>query len=155
MVYCKHCDKFCFLCGQFTSQKSKRNKSEKFQLLFRSYYDMEWIDEEYVPQIGCSACYKSLSEWFEKRKDKPKYKVSMLWLNPGEHNAQNCYFCLNFLPGTNTTKKGAVKYIATEHAILPIDHSDSSPPLNVSAEPIPEFDQDDAIDIVKYILQQI
>lgn len=48
MVYCANRDKFCYICGQFTVSRNKRNCSETFVVLIRSYFEMEWIDEEYT-----------------------------------------------------------------------------------------------------------
>lgn len=148
MFHCVHKDTFCFICGHFTSQKNKRSKSEKFQLFYRSYYESEWVDEEYAPKIGCSFCFKNLGEWYGKKIEKPKYKVPMFWFNPGEHNAQNCYFCLNFVLGTNTPKKGSLQYVPTQYAVLPIEHNENSPALNVIENPIAQFDPaDDAMEV--------
>lgn len=147
MVFCINKEHFCFICGHFTPQKNKRAKSEKFKLFFRSYYESEWIDEEYAPQSGCSWCFKSLGDWYGEKTVKPKYKVPMFWFNPGEHDQQNCYFCLNYVSGTNTRKKSVLQYVSTQFAMLPILHSEDSPPLNVMENPQQFNPDDDAMDI--------
>lgn len=142
MSFCDKQQYFCFMCGLYTAKKNKRSKSEKFKLLFRSYYEIEWIDEDYVPQFGCSKCYTSLCRWSENKSDqanelafKPKYKEPMTWMNPGEHDANECYFCVNLVNGINSSKKDKIQYIATTNTLLPVEHNKISPPLNAFENP--------------------
>lgn len=50
--------------------------------------------------------------------------------------------------GTNTPKKGALQYVPTQYAVLPIEHNETSPALNVIENPTEQLDPaDDAMDV--------
>lgn len=53
----------------------------------------------------------------------------MTWINPGNHNEEECYFCVNYVSGTNSPKKGAIQYVATINNVFPVPHQKQSPPL--------------------------
>lgn len=141
MVFCNKSNQFCFICGQYTTERLLRLKSEKFVAWYEKYYKSEWGSEEYVPQIGCSSCYSSLSRWKGRKHPKPKYKIPMTWFNPGEHKEDNCYFCINFYPGIKRTL--ARQYLGTDNAILPVQHNNDSPPLTGPSEGEQTSSQDD------------
>lgn len=91
---------------------------------------MEWINEEYAPNIGCSTCYKALYDWSKDKNKRPKYKLPMMWINPGAHNEENCYFCVNKKKGINVAKRKALDYVATDYVALPVIHRADSPVVN-------------------------
>lgn len=68
----------------------------------------------------------------------------MTWVNPGGHNAEECYFCINFVSVTNSPKKGAVKYVATISRVLPVKHHKQSPPLCLAGAQQADTVQQDA-----------
>lgn len=128
---------FCFLCGKLHCGNIKP-KEGVFKDLFQAYYkNTEWIDDDYVPDVGCSKCYMSLKKWKSQEADKepkfkPKYKEPMTWFNPGGHNPEECY--LNFVPGISVPKQASVQYVATINTVLPVEHNKQSPPLALPAE---------------------
>lgn len=140
MDFCSKMNNFCFVCGKFTVDRNSRTKYGQFQTIYKAYYkDKEWNDDIYVPKIGCSACYKSLQKWSTQKSDKepkikPKYKEPMSWFNPGGHKPEECYFCVNFVSGTNVSKQTSVRYIATINTVLPVEHNKTSPPLQLPQE---------------------
>lgn len=147
MDFCKEKDSFCYICGHFVVKRNKRKRNDKFVELYRNYYEMEWIDELYTPNIGCSACYTSLVRWSENRNKKPKYKHPVMWFNPGEHDESECYFCVNKTTEAINKKK---VYNGTLHAHLPVEHRIDSPPTNVyedvSEQPADAMDIDVDVD---------
>lgn len=152
MVFCSKINNFCFICGKLVCGNS-RAKCGIFQSLCKAYYkDKEWNDDIYVPNVGCSSCYKSLKNWSTQESDKepkinPKYKEPMIWFNPGGHKPEECYFCVNFVPGTNVSKRASVKYIATINTILPVEHNKQSPPLHLPQEQAQQTVDDEPMDI--------
>lgn len=154
-IFCNKRDLFCFICGKFTSLKNKRGRTDLFASLYSAYYEMEWIEENYVPKVGCSACFSSLSRWSKKIREKPKYKVPVTWCNPGQHNEQECYFCVNvFASKLTSIKKDTIEYIGTQHTMLPIAHNTDSPPLNhldemehMSIDMEMDIDMDEELDV--------
>lgn len=153
MEFCKNHTHFCFICGHFAAKKNQKKKNNKIAELYREYYDREWIDDNYVPQSCCSNCHLSLCEWSaqKRKKDgsiiKPKYKEPMTWISPGEHDQNECYFCVNFDQGLTTTKKESKTYKATIITILPVKHGDASPPLKMPVNREQQDVADDAMDV--------
>lgn len=150
--YCKHKDSFCFLCGHFVASRNIKKRSENFVIYIRTYYgeEMEWIDEPYIPTIGCTACYSSMKRCFENNQHKPKYKVPMKWNNPGDHDDGTCYFCTNTKHHLSTKKGRKIEYTPTPYVELPELHTSSSPPLNVIYEQPNEpgdFDMDTGVNV--------
>lgn len=137
MDFCDKKDRFCYICAKFFIERNKRTRSGTFQQLFRSYYEREWINEPYTPNNGCSTCYKALCDWSADKRDKPKYKIPAIWINPGVHNPNDCYFCVNKVWGVTPKKRDAVRYNSTKYTALPIEHSPDSPPLNTPEKSIP------------------
>lgn len=78
----------------------------------------------------------------------------MLWINPGEHEDDDCYFCVNQIRGTKSCDRNKVRYVETPYTHLPVAHSSESPPLNVceqdtqqSADPMDvDFDMSTELD---------
>lgn len=134
MNYCDKRDQFCFLCGKFTADKMAKKKNGAFQGWLDGYYEMFWSNEAHVPQIVCSSCYLSVSRWNDRKHPKPKYKFPIGWLNPGEHNEAECYFCVNTVRGANTAKRSLMEYKSTRNTVLPIEHNMHSPPRHVPGE---------------------
>lgn len=111
MVFCSKIKHFC----EILHDKIKRGKSDKLKLMYEEYYksqDRKWSDDEFIPQSSCSNCLASFNNWFAQNAEtrtlgaaqKPKFKEPMTWFNPGNHDEEQCYFCVNFVKGTNSPK---------------------------------------------------
>lgn len=142
--YCEKRNLFCFICGEFTPSRCIRKRNAKLTYVFCKYYEDQgrvWGDENYVPQICCSACSQSFQKWKNQSinqipKYKPRFKEPMTWMNPGNHDPEECYFCVNFVSGTNSPKKGAMQYVETINTVVPVKHNKQSPPLLVLHEDV-------------------
>lgn len=105
MEYCKYKDSFCYICGHFITKNNVRKRNEKFVVWYRECYsDAEWIDEIYAPSVGCGSCFMALKRCNENEQKQTKYESPMTWNNPGDHNPNTCYFCMNIRAGLNTLK---------------------------------------------------
>lgn len=143
MDFCKGKDDFCNICGHFVVDRNKRKRNDKFSVLYRTYYEMEWINEPYTPNIGSSACYTSLVRWSKDSNKKPKYKHPVMWFNPGNHDENECFFVLTKLLKESIKKN----YEATLYAHLPVLHHIESPPANVYEDNTEQLEHDMDIDV--------
>lgn len=146
---CVHRNSFCFICGHFVAARNIKKRSEKFLIWLRRYYgdEFEWIDEPYVPNVGCTGCYSSMQRCFENSEKKPKYKVPMKWYDPGQHDADSCYFCMNTKHRINTPKGTLTDYEASPYTELPKPHTDTTPPLNFGLGDQPIVDEEGPMDL--------
>lgn len=132
---CSNKDKFCFICGRFTSVVNRRNRNDDFVQLYNKYYGLDWEEGSgvFAPKFGCSACLTALNRWSAGKQEKAKYRVPVLWKNQEQlHNPAQCYFCVNFRRGIGMQNR--VKYQATPFASLPVEHTLNSPPKNMNAD---------------------
>lgn len=168
MVFCSNLQHFCFICGEIIHDSIKRGKSDKFKTMYEEYYESQerkWSDDEFVPQSGCSNCLASFSNWYGQNAEtrqlgtswKPRFKEPMTWFNPGNHDEEQCYCCVNYVKGATTpAKRHKIKYVATINTVLPTKHNKASPPItlpqnqprqqdvepmDMDIEPPSEFDQ--------------
>lgn len=57
-----------------------------------------------------------------------EFKIPMLWLNPGEHNEQNCYFCVNKVTASHASQRKSFTYVSTDYTELPKPHEPNDTP---------------------------
>lgn len=149
---CNHRNSFCYICGHFAAKRNVKKRNEQFVIWLRRYYgdEFEWIDESYTPSVACSACYISMKRCFDDNEKKPKYKNPMKWYDPGAHDSNTCYFCINTQSRVNTPRSQNYEYKASPYVEMPVLHTSASPPLNVGFqqpdEPI-DFGMDEDVEM--------
>lgn len=56
---------FCYVCGEYTAQKSRNLFSDAAKDAFTQYFGMtpDNLDEAYTPNDVCHHCYSTLTAW--------------------------------------------------------------------------------------------
>ena len=90
-------------------------------------------DKSWAPHICCKPCYNGLTAWFNGKKAAFNFAVPMVWREPRNH-ADDCYFCLTNVTGSNASSRKKIKYPNLRSAMRPVPHSDDlpvpTPPVN-------------------------
>lgn len=131
MEQCKgNINNFCYVCGRFTPI-GPGNKhvpmSKDFIRAYEAYYTQQVLNVPWAPKSVCKRCYNSVLDWKSKRITSLPYGIPTLWFDPGIHNAENCYICINSKIGTNKKKSKNKDLIAVPSVQLPLPHSEAVP----------------------------
>lgn len=131
----KRMNQFCYVCGRFTIQNSRRIISDLDEQLYRLYFRMAVIrDVWWAPKTMCSTCRQALHRWHSKKSAMMPYAIPMIWSKPADHQADNCYACANDVYGLNRNTRAKFVYKIVTAAIFPIPHDEYLP---VPIHPIP------------------
>lgn len=122
---------FCYVCGHFIPKKGAHGEgirlTDHFAEMYEKYYNDEKVlrNASWVPDHCCKACYSALSRWWNQTGDgvQMPYGKPMLWslIDPGEHNAAECYGCRNFITGMRKADKHRT-YFPVANVQLPLSH---------------------------------
>lgn len=127
---------FCYVCGKFTplDEDNRYNKrragafSEDFIEAYKKYFNQPIIKNvNWVPNAVCVVCYNALLKWKNRERVSMPFGVPMIWTNPGAHNPNNCYACVNSFKGMNKTNTKSKVYTAVPSAQIPILHREGIP----------------------------
>lgn len=119
---------FCYICGKFTTERSRRTITSDIKDLYEEYFNLPVNENvDWAPSIVCSSCTGRLSDWFNEKRPSMPFGVPMVWDNPFMHFAPDCFACVNYFHGMNKRKVQNITLKATRWAQLPIKHSASIP----------------------------
>lgn len=118
---CEHRNKFCLVCGKFTTKDNGRMITKTLEDAYEDYFKMVIVKAWYIPEIVCSYCRLNLL----KKPPKLKYALPMQWLPRTEHSANACYFCHNYMQSKtlNFKTRDKVNYVLGDSVIEPVKHS--------------------------------
>lgn len=130
---CKHRNWFCFICGRYELERNRKGISNALEEAYRLYFgkDMEEIrNKPWSPDKICATCSVNLHSWSIGNKSYIKFKVPMIWMDPGEHNSENCYFCVNKTYGYSSKLLKKIDYNGVPSVELPVarEEGDEVPP---------------------------
>lgn len=129
--------------------QSRRNIRDDVQLLYEKYFNVPVIrDVNWAPSIACTSCIDRLKQWAKKNVTSMPFGVPMIWTDPGDHEPNNCYVCMNEIVGMNRRKKKRrVAYNSIPSAQTPLPHSENVP------VPVPENEADENAELEPPSLQ--
>lgn len=139
---CKnHPDKFCYVCGNFTSKQQRRTITTNLKKIYNLYFGCHLGDQDkaWAPHQICSACSNGLRDWVNKKKASMPFAIPMIWREPRDHN-EDCYFCSVNITGFSTKNKNKIVYPVMDSARRPVQHCEELP------IPIPPDDGADSIE---------
>ena len=63
-------DKFCYICGELTLSRYKRNITDRIKNLYSTYFGCKVGDQDklWAPHICCIDCVNDLTSWFSGKK---------------------------------------------------------------------------------------
>ena len=117
-------DSFCYICGQFTLKKQKRNINSKVKKAYKLYFGCELGDQDkkWAPHVCCGSCALGLEKWIQGSRSSMPFAVPMIWREPKDHTT-DCYFCLTKIAGFTSKNKSRTVYPDLPSAICPVPHS--------------------------------
>lgn len=126
--FCEKSNLFCYICGKFTIMPSRRKITDDISILYEQYFNLPVIrDKPWVPSVCCSSCLNRLQRWGNGNSECMPFGIPMLWYDPGNHDADNCYVCVNNANGLNRRRARCFEYISVQSAQTPLPHSESVP----------------------------
>ena len=87
-------DNFCYICGEITFKKQKRNLTPLIKKCYEHYFGCKVGDQDkdWAPHVCCVTCVKLLTGWVKGSRHMP-FAVPMIWREPKDH-ISDCYFCI-------------------------------------------------------------
>ena len=124
-----HPDRFCFVCGKFTSKKQQRNIIYDIKKMYAAYYGCPLGDQDktWAPHKICKLGCLGLHNWLNKRSPSMPFSVPMIWREPKDH-CQDCYFCFTKTKGFFFKQRDKITYSNLDSARTPVPHDDTMPP---------------------------
>lgn len=128
MAFCKTVNKFCYMCGKNTVNKYKRNITKELEDAYEYYFSKQVTKNVWwAPNIMCIPCCNGLNKWVAGKQKSVSFGVPMIWDNPIQHNAAECYFCTHYAEGLTTKMLKNMEYKSTPYAQITQPHSDEVP----------------------------
>ncbi|CAH0551267.1 unnamed protein product [Brassicogethes aeneus] len=60
------------------------------------YFNIEVIrNVHWVPSIACTSCIVTLRKWAKGEVESMPFGIPMVWTDPGNHEVDQCYVCVN------------------------------------------------------------
>lgn len=119
---------FCYVCGKFVAARLRQKFTNSFEEGYRLYFGREIIKNvRWAPNKCCPTCYRGLLYWLSGKRQSLPFGVPMIWSEPEEHDAQQCYFCLYKVFGHSMKTREKVVLRSQPHAITPQAHSEDIP----------------------------
>lgn len=123
MCFCKNREKFCAICGEYTTKKEKRTITSQIKENYELYFGFALVENSWSPSQVCNSCACSLRNWRNNKGYGMRFGVPMIWRQPKEHEG-DCYFCAApDLTGKKKNEKGMVAYPHNTSAERPVPHS--------------------------------
>lgn len=139
-IYCKFNTKFCYVCGRYLFHPNdKETLSENTREIYNRCFNIPvQTNVPFVPTHSCKRCAWCLRGGVTKSVQ--LFKTPMIWHQPEQHDAGECYFCVNKPSrGSNRSSKKLIKYKATKFATCPTtdkdDFGNGHPPVLLNREP--------------------
>lgn len=127
-VWCGKFNLFCYICGKFTAMANRRKLTDEIDTLYKQYFNLPVIkDKPWVPSVCCSTCSTGLKRWANGHAKCMPFGIPMIWTDPGNHNADGCYVCVNIANGLNRMRPRNGVYKSVQSAQTPSPHSESVP----------------------------
>lgn len=91
---------FCFVCGKLTVKSQRRHLTTDAIAGYNYYFSSikpiaEMQNASFAPEFSCFACIEALDSWWKGRRYSLPFGLPMVWTDPGDHRANNCYVCKN------------------------------------------------------------
>ncbi len=134
-------DKFCYVCGNFTTKIQRRALTTDIKKMYKLYFGCHLGDQDkpWAPHQICSACSNGLRDWLNKKKASMPFAIPMIWRVPRDH-LEDCYFCSVNIMGFSAKNKHQIVYPNLDSACRPVKHDEALP------IPIPPDDRLDSIE---------
>lgn len=106
---------FCFVCGKYTPKVHKRRLSRESTAYsdaiscYNYYFSTTTVEEmqnvDFAPDFTCITCIEALRCWWKRERYSLPFGLPMAWNDPGEHDREICYVCVNNTFGLNRKSK--------------------------------------------------
>lgn len=97
---------FCYVCGKYTVKSDRKHLSDIARRCYDYYFPTLLLENvEYAPEFTCLPCIGALTFWWKRKRFSLPFAVPMTWNDPGEHQSDNCYACVNSTIGLNRKSK--------------------------------------------------
>lgn len=113
MMICDKINKFCFVCGEQFAQTKFVNITSTLCAIYLNLFGGYVLKEPYAPPKCCKSCESRLHKQIKW------LSAPMLWEDPGEHDGNTCYFCVNHRAGM-LPKISTFTYTETPFAARPV-----------------------------------
>ena len=132
-------DTFCYICGELTLLKYRRNLTDKIKRLYYAYFGCGVVDQDKVrsPHYCCLDCSSKRSKWFSGKKVDMGFAVPMIWREQRDH-ITDWYFCLTKTKSYNQRNRKKILYPNLPSAIRPVPHS-ADLPVPITPPFLPEL----------------
>lgn len=137
-------NKFCYICGQYLTEKQQLNITELVKHSYELYFGLEITNWEkyWVPNVICSCCSKGLIRWSRTGRSL-RFSKPMIWREPADH-IKDCYFCVNQVNGFNSKNKASIEYEYVQSVTKP----EPSPSNHFVQHPYPKINSSGAPKVV-------
>lgn len=120
---------FCYICGKVTIRSKKVVISNELAKIYEEYFSMPvFRDVWWAPEFCCRTCSSNLYGWNSERILNMPFGTPVVWCDPGEHNPENCYVCVNNVFGLNSIYLRKFQYKSVASAGIPLPHNPNTLP---------------------------
>lgn len=155
MDICEKRKLFCYICGEYTPENGRLNINETLGHAFAWHFGKQVIkDKWWAPNQCCSSCNENLLQWTHGHESALTFGVPMIWSDPGDHSANQCYFCVHAeqLPAGDLNVKPTMEYRSLPSAERP-KPCKRQPPLLINQERFDELARD--LDLEEWQLETL
>lgn len=119
---------FCFICGEYMFKKYRLNVTAFVNEAYKNYFGhpMDMKKKPWIPQKVCKTCVEFLPLWTNKKRNRFRYGIAMIWDKPVNHY-DDCYFCLVNITGNNRKNHKKWEYSCIQTAYRSVWSSKMSP----------------------------
>ena len=124
----KSADYFCYICGELSTERQKRNITTFVQQVYCAYFGVKIRDQDktWAPHYVCQTCVEALRRWLKGEQEAFRFGVPIVWQEPKNHS-DDCYFCKTSVHGFNLKDKKNILYPNLLSAIRPVPHDPDIP----------------------------
>lgn len=102
-------DKFCIVCGLFTSPRDARPFTENYLKMYRECFEISIdINLPWIPRVLCGMCRMKFHRW-SRGEGTFGFIQPVIWRNLSTH-PDDCYFCNIDLIGATMKKRHYINY---------------------------------------------
>lgn len=116
-------DDFCYICGDYSAFKFKRQITVEHKRAYLSYFGTEICnqDKPWVPHCVCNSCHVTLLKWMNGFPGYEfEFEYPMRWYEPRGALHEDCYFCVTNVTGATQQNNDKVVYANVGSVTKPI-----------------------------------
>lgn len=125
--------------------KQSRTLTAQVRRAYELYFGFVMnTDKSWTPNVGCSNCCSTLTEWARNKTRALKFSSPTIWSEPRNHH-DDCYFCAINVEGFNKINRKHIEYPNVNSVVPPIYREGEKPALPQEFLPVspPKPDSND------------